>query len=108
MRIKSGTVWSPCKALNYTRGVFGSQWIYPSLLDRGYRILIYSGNSDTGVPTIGTHRWIYDLKLAETSEWRPYFMQTGLTTHQIAGYTESRTGGEGMGNLTFATVHGGG
>ena len=70
--------------------------------------MIYSGNSDTGVPTIGTHRWIYDLKLAETSEWRPYYLQTGVTTHQIAGYTETRTGGEGMGNLTFATVHGGG
>lgn len=57
---------------------------------------------------MGTHRWIYDLNLTVTDEWRPYYVLLSLTTHQIAGYTETRSGGENRGNITFATVHGGG
>ena len=72
------------------------------MLSQGYRVLVYSGNSDSMVPSVGTERWIRDMNLTITKEWAPYFIQTSLTTKQIAGYIENYE------NLTLATVHGGG
>ena len=65
-------------------------------------MLVYSGNSDSIMPSVGTERWIRSLNFTITKEWAPYFLQTSPTTKQIAGYFEN------YGNLTFATVHGGG
>jgi Serine carboxypeptidase len=43
---------------NYNISVFGAQWIYEEILPKGYKVLVYSGNSDMIVPTVGTQRWI--------------------------------------------------
>lgn len=77
LNIKYEKEWTPCnQAINYTKSVFGSQWIYPMIIEKGYQVLIYSGNSDTIVPTVGTHRWVMNLNMTITKEWGPWFTQT--------------------------------
>ena len=103
LHINESSSWTACNdGSKYERSVFGSQWTYKDILQKGYKVLVYSGNSDSLVPTVGTERWIQELKLTVTKEWAPYFMMVSLTNKQIVGYLEA------YGNLTFATVHGAG
>ena len=99
--------WIPCSTaensdFNYTLNAAGSWWIYQNIIDSGYRILKYSGDADSYVPTVGTQKWINELNWNVTKEWSPYFIPMSPTVKQVAGYYESR------GNFTFATVHGAG
>jgi len=96
--------WKACDMENvkYQRGINGSVGLYPYIRDNGYKMLFYSGTSDSLVPTQGTQQWINELGWNVTEEWRPYFIQISPTTKQVAGYVETR------GNFTLATVHNGG
>lgn len=60
-----------------------------------YKVLIYSGDTDGAVPTLGTRRWIQSLNWNITNEWRPW-----MVNGQVAGYVEKYDG------LDFVTVHG--
>jgi len=51
---------------NFDRDIFGSSWIYPEMMERGYKALVYSGNSDTKVPTLGSQKWIQALNMTRT------------------------------------------
>jgi len=47
--------WDMCSNhINYTSGKIASQWIYPTLKEKGTRILFYSGDTDGAVPTHGS------------------------------------------------------
>jgi carboxypeptidase C (cathepsin A) len=96
--------WQLCNetALNYTRSSFGSAWIYMNLRGKGYKMLKYSGDTDSFVPTLGTQQWITEMGWKVTKEWAPYFIPVTETTKKVAGYVEIRD------DFTFATVHGAG
>ncbi|XP_042412733.1 serine carboxypeptidase-like 18 isoform X1 [Zingiber officinale] len=101
LAIKQGTIkeWVRCNfTLPYTTG-FGSNIDYHlSLLQRGYRALVYSGDHDLVIPFLGTRQWIKSLNSSIVDNWRSWFVDG-----QVAGYTMAYSN-----NLTFATVKGAG
>ncbi|KAG6493170.1 hypothetical protein ZIOFF_048147 [Zingiber officinale] len=101
LAIKQGTIkeWVRCNfTLPYTHG-FGSNIDYHlSLLQRGYRALVYSGDHDLVIPFLGTRQWIKSLNSSIVDNWRSWFVDG-----QVAGYTMAYSN-----NLTFATVKGAG
>ena len=83
----------------------GSYWIYPLLKAGGYKVLVYSGDTDGAVPTYGTTRWIQDLNWSVKKDWAPWYVHNGNEEDpeellQVQGYTIEYDG------LTFTTVHG--
>jgi len=62
-----------------------------------WRILIFSGDVDAAVPTIGTQRWINCLNLPVKNRWRPWYYN-----NQTAGIREDFEG------LSFITIKGAG
>ncbi|TNV78861.1 hypothetical protein FGO68_gene11668 [Halteria grandinella] len=88
--------WRICQKLSYQQCDTGSIDIYDEIKER-YRILIFSGNTDGAIPTIGTLNWIQSLNWDVSESWRPYFVNG-----QLAGYTESRLNS----NFVFASIHG--
>ena len=71
--------WIACRfpgmdGFNYTINETGSAWIYNNLRGKGYKMLMYSGDTDSIVPTLGTQQWIHAQGWAVTEEWRPYFI----------------------------------
>jgi len=46
-----------CANLNYTP-FNGSYYLYPTLIEKGYRIWVYSGDTDGAVPITGTIYWL--------------------------------------------------
>lgn len=90
--------WSMCSdevGNNYHIQLEGSLFIYKILMQYGYKILFYSGDTDGAVPTLGTRRWMETLDLTIKEKWRPY-----ITNGQVSGYLQRYEG------LDFATVHG--
>jgi hypothetical protein len=90
--------WSMCSdevGDNYHMQLEGSLFIYKILMQYGYKILFYSGDTDGAVPTLGTRRWMETLNLTIKEKWRPY-----ITNGQVSGYLQRYEG------LDFATVHG--
>ncbi|XP_037438198.1 serine carboxypeptidase-like 15 [Triticum dicoccoides] len=99
--VHKGTVssWLRCNFdIRYTNDIFSSVEHHLDVTTRGYRSLIYSGDHDMIVPSIGTQAWIRSLNFSVVDEWRPWYVDA-----QVAGYTRSYSN-----NLTFATVKGGG
>eukprot|EP01062_Namystynia_karyoxenos_P010911 TRINITY_DN1389_c0_g2_i1.p2 TRINITY_DN1389_c0_g2~~TRINITY_DN1389_c0_g2_i1.p2 ORF type:complete len:550 (+),score=221.87 TRINITY_DN1389_c0_g2_i1:77-1651(+) len=64
------------------------------------RALVYSGDTDPSVKTIGTEEWTSGLGLNETEAWRPWTLD-GAT--RMAGYVTRYEGG-----LDFVTIRGSG
>jgi len=96
-------LWTECSGTQryeYTKSVLDK---YNMIID-GYRegtvpklrMLVYSGDIDAVVPTVGTRAWIDSLKLKETSAWKPWEDDS----HQLGGFTQQYEDGL----LTFATV----
>lgn len=97
--------WEDCSttALNYSSQDFLTSMlpVYVDLLEypANISIVVFSGDVDGVVPTIGTRRWIGEvLNLTIAEPWRPWIGSNG----QVGGYT---VGYEG---LTFLTVRGAG
>lgn len=92
----SGT-WGDCVDLNYTEDKqLGSIYLYPNLLADDLDIWIYSGDTDSVVPTYGTQQWINELNLTTDQEWHQWSM-----FGQVAGYTQTYKEG-----LRFLTIKG--
>ena len=90
--------WGFCANLDYQSDyVHGSYYTYPSLINAGLNILIYSGDVDGAVPTIGTRAWIRNLNLAILEPYRSWYVN-----EQVAGYTILYSG------LRLVTVKGAG
>lgn len=103
--VYDGHLWFMCSNINYTANPIASYWIYPHMISKGYKILVYSGDTDGSVPTEGTMRWIKTLasEIGMTIK-KPYAQWTlpGLqpSQPQVAGYNVVYSG------LTFVTVKG--
>ncbi|XP_042412731.1 serine carboxypeptidase-like 18 [Zingiber officinale] len=99
--IKQGTIkeWVRCNfTLPYTYRYDSNIDYHLSLLQRGYRALVYSGDHDLVIPFPGTRQWIKSLNSSIIDNWRSW-----LVDGQVAGYTMAYSN-----NLTFATVKGAG
>lgn len=108
----SRNVWSECsEELNYDEaGSIGSFWIYKELIPlQQYKILVYSGDTDASVSTLGTQRWLDRLRVEMAGSfymlktWAPWlFPSEVLYNPQLGGYATVFNG------LTFVTVRGAG
>lgn len=92
--------------LNYTPGQNASYWVYQLLVNKGYKMMVYSGNTDASVPTIGTKRWLEQLRkdqgLAMLKEWTKFYLPGEISPlPQLAGYYQIIQGG-----ITFVQVNG--
>ncbi|XP_042410147.1 serine carboxypeptidase-like 13 [Zingiber officinale] len=97
--IIKGTIkeWVRCnRHLPYTIEFKSNIKYHLSLLQRGYRALVYSGDHDIVVPFSGTKQWIKSLNSSIVEGWRSWYVGG-----QVAGYTMTYSN-----NLTFATVKG--
>lgn len=65
------------------------------MLEAGYRLLHYSGNTDGAIPTYGTQAWIKHHNFEVTRSERNYHTD-GTVTGTITEY----------GNFSFAIVNG--
>ena len=90
--------WQFCVNLDYHSDVeHGSIFTYPSLLNYGLRIMIYSGDTDGAVPFVGTREWIRKLNLPIVTPYHSW-----LLNEQVAGFAIQYRG------LNFVTVKGAG
>ncbi|TNV78903.1 hypothetical protein FGO68_gene13930 [Halteria grandinella] len=91
--------WEMCSSnLQYHQDFLGAVSIYPQLKKSGYRILLFSGDRDGAVPTLGTKRWLQnELKWDLVERQRPYYVN-----RQLGGYIIEYDG------LTLGTIHGAG
>jgi len=95
------TSWSVCNdAVNfgYDRSVGSLLPLYPTLI-QNYRILVYSGDTDSCVPETGSERWVYNLGYSIVDPWRPWTS----AAQQVNGYVQTYSN-----SFTFATVKGAG
>uniref|UniRef100_A0A0D9XRW5 Carboxypeptidase n=1 Tax=Leersia perrieri TaxID=77586 RepID=A0A0D9XRW5_9ORYZ len=101
--VRKGTVgdWKRCNyvGLHYVRDIHSTVEYHSTLMRKGYRALIYSGDHDAGFTFIGTQAWIRFLNLSVAEKWRPWYL-----AGQVAGFTTSYASN----NLTYATVKGAG
>ncbi|KAM0893841.1 hypothetical protein ACQ4PT_024871 [Festuca glaucescens] len=101
LQIKEGTIgeWIRCiNGLPYTEDVPSSIPYHFNHSTRGYRVLVFSGDHDPGVPFLGTQRWVRSFNFSIVDDWRAWHVDG-----QSAGFTV-----EYDNHLTFATVKGGG
>jgi len=94
--------WTICASdINYSNVYDTVIPIHQQLLKAGYRILVYSGDTDMCVPFTGSEAWTHSLNLPLKSEWRPW-----KVNYQVAGYVKvyEQNGTE----FTFATIKGSG
>ncbi|KAM0887648.1 hypothetical protein ACQ4PT_028902 [Festuca glaucescens] len=101
LQIKEGTIgeWIRCiNGLPYTEDVPSSIPYHFNHSTRGYRVLVFSGDHDPGVPFLGTQRWVRSLNFSIVDDWRAWHVDG-----QSAGFTV-----EYDNHLTFSTVKGGG
>ena len=105
---KAPNAWALCTnkldyRINYEKG---SIWVYPYLMNSGIRILIYSGDVDGAVPTVGTREWINNLRKQGIISIKQHYSQwhydPTLADKQVAGWHEDYD------RLTFVTVRGAG
>ncbi|KAK9941845.1 hypothetical protein M0R45_007538 [Rubus argutus] len=106
LHVRDGSIedWQRCnKSLSaaYTSDVSSSLVYHQSLIKKGYRVLIYSGDHDMAIPYLGTVAWIESLNLTVESRWKPWFVNG-----QIAGYKVEYAYKKYQ--LTFTTIKGGG
>uniref|UniRef100_A0A0E0J1S1 Uncharacterized protein n=1 Tax=Oryza nivara TaxID=4536 RepID=A0A0E0J1S1_ORYNI len=100
--VHKGTVgeWIRCNFdVDYIADVYSTVEYHLTLMRKGYRALIYSGDHDCQVPFTGTQAWIRFLNLSVVDDWRPWY-----AAGQVAGFTRSYANN----NLIYATVKGAG
>ncbi|KAE8815328.1 Serine carboxypeptidase-like protein 9 [Hordeum vulgare] len=69
-----------------------------SLISKGYRALVFSGDHDIVVPFLSTQAWIRSFNFSIVDDWRAWHLDG-----QAAGFTITYAN-----HITFATVKGGG
>nr|XP_048329693.1 serine carboxypeptidase-like 12 [Ziziphus jujuba var. spinosa] len=79
----------------------GSAKYHRNLVQKGYQVLIFSGDQDLLVPYLSTQAWIETLNVTIAQPWRPWFLDG-----QVAGYTVFYSNENHQ--VTFATLKGGG
>ncbi|KAL0836616.1 hypothetical protein Bca101_088506 [Brassica carinata] len=94
--------WSICKNSddifdNWTDSKPSVLPIYKKLIAGGFRIWVYSGDTDGRVPVLGTRYCINKLALPIKTSWRPWYHEK-----QVSGWLQEYEG------LTFGTFKGAG
>ncbi|CAH8351021.1 unnamed protein product [Eruca vesicaria subsp. sativa] len=92
--------WSICNDAifqNWTDSKPSVLPIYKKLIAGGFRIWVYSGDTDGRVPVLGTRYCINKLELPIKTSWRPWYHEK-----QVSGWLQEYEG------LTFATFKGAG
>lgn len=90
--------WELCNNIDYTSDyLHGSLYTYNYIIRSKIRVLIYSGDTDGAVPTIGTREWINKLNLGYQKMYTQWYVND-----QVAGFYENYNG------LTLVTVKGAG
>jgi len=69
------------------------------LRDTPIRMMHFSGDMDASVPTIGTERWVHELKWNATSPWQAHWTPDDY----VGGYYQKFEG-----DFSLITVHGAG
>eukprot|EP00828_Plagiopyla_frontata_P047170 TRINITY_DN864_c0_g1_i4.p1 TRINITY_DN864_c0_g1~~TRINITY_DN864_c0_g1_i4.p1 ORF type:complete len:250 (-),score=18.49 TRINITY_DN864_c0_g1_i4:111-860(-) len=97
--------WLDCADVLTFTVTNGSYWIYKHLVNRGYKIYIYSGNTDLCVPVTGTRKWLSmlreELNLEMIEPMRPWYIPGNSTSEpQLGGFVEQYQG------ITFVEVQG--
>lgn len=109
LHVDNTTVWQMCSDVvgnNYVVYPDASYWIYKTLVPlQKYKILVYSGDTDSSVPITGTLNWINllreELSLPVLNPWRPWsYPGNNANEPQAAGFVMELQG------LTFASVRG--
>ena len=101
LHVKMDKSWDLCSSAVNTRYVIqdkGSIWAYPTILNSGVRVLIYSGDTDASVPFNGNQDWITNLKLEIVKKWTQWRAFDDI--YNVSGYYIKYKG------LTFCTVKG--
>lgn len=101
LHVKSSIKWQMCSDSvyeQYERSKEASLYLYPSLINAGLRIMIFSGDTDMAVPFNGNQRWIDSLGLEVASPWRKW--RAFNDRNHVAGYRTIYKG------LTFVTIKG--
>ncbi|KAL1296148.1 serine carboxypeptidase-like 18 isoform X1 [Arachis hypogaea] len=94
--------WNRCnRSLSYTYDVTSTVPYHKYLINKDYKVLIYSGDHDAVIPYLGTMTWIKSLNLSLKRDWLPWYVGG-----QVGGYTLQYT--QRNYNLVYATVKGGG
>lgn len=94
--------WTICsKSIRYDLDYYtGSYEVLGGLIfNEDLRVLIYSGDTDGCVPTIGTRKWIKMMNMTVSDSWRHW--STSYDPKDIAGYVINYSEG-----LTFLTIKG--
>jgi serine carboxypeptidase-like clade 2 len=90
----------------YNRTEYHEGDMYKEFVDRGLRVMIYSGDTDGCIPYSGTAEWITALKLPTVESWRPWTLDNAT---QMAGYVTTYNHPVGTpGSFLFVTVRGAG
>eukprot|EP01136_Pigoraptor_vietnamica_P004881 Opistho-1_new@35718 len=96
---KTSISWSQCTgSINYDFNHGSMLPLYPQFFDAKLRVLIYSGDTDGVLPTVGTEGWLARLPITVTKAWQPWTGSDG----QVAGYVTYYD------KLTFLTIKGAG
>ena len=101
LHVNTDITWAICSDdvnKRYKRQNKGSIWAYPTLIESGIRILIYSGDTDMAVPYNGNQRWIDNLNLEVEKDWVQW--RAFDDPNNVAGYYIKYKG------LTFCTIKG--
>ena len=73
LHIDANVTWEQCNDLineNWKIQNEASLWIYRVFRGKqNLRMLFFSGDTDGAVPTLGSRRWLHDLKWDLKSEW---------------------------------------
>ena len=89
--------FAPCSDVNYTYSEEASIWAYPLIKQYGYDMLVYSGDTDGVVTTVGTWKWIENLKWPRTRKQKSWVLDG-----KVAGFYHQFEG------LDFLIFHGAG
>jgi len=82
----SSFAWDVCSShISYVQYAPTMLTVYPQLISAGLRITIYSGDTDSCVPYLGTERCVAKLGLQIVNDWHPWYIKKGGYT-QTAGY----------------------
>ncbi|GLT48401.1 hypothetical protein SLA2020_220310 [Shorea laevis] len=92
------TTWTHCRHFyNWTDSPTTVLPLIKSLMEKGLRVWLYSGDTDANVPVTSSRSLINTLKLPIKTAWHPWY-----TKNEVGGYVVEYKG------LTFATVRGAG
>ena len=97
LHVDAGTTFKICNDTVNANYAFTQSSVdkYQQLMANGYKVLIYSGDTDAAVPYTSTLDWINKLGLNVQEAWRPWYIGD-----QVVGFVQEYSG------LTFTTVKG--